>query len=172
MDEQTKLMTRPSSCFTVIVKSICIRDKIRIMDKFEALYVINKSAKKYQSRTGKKNQTRSDALYCLKHRLINEWIDDFKAVEEHIISGRNYYCVYTEYFCYHIPEENLNHNIQNVETKTIKDFDPRVTNEIGYTEKQALNFIDKNFGINPNRFISDMDKESIWGYISTTGLSH
>lgn len=136
------------------------------MNKFKALYVINKSAKKYKNLPHDKDKTRSQALYELKHRLINHWHSEFSTIEKHYIKGREHLYFKKENYSFHIPIDKFRHNVEIEESKELTQFQPEPVNETNLSEREALEYILNNTGYNPNDFLPrNSDPNAKWGYL-------
>jgi hypothetical protein len=137
------------------------------MDKFEALYVINKSAKKYKNIKTKTNRQRKMALYNLKRRLINNWKKEFDKIEIHRIDGKDYFYLEKRDFGYHIPCDEIQIESTEVEDKKhIQNFHNSVVKNSNITERQALEYIKDETGYNVNNFIpQNADPNAKWGYL-------
>jgi hypothetical protein len=137
------------------------------MDKFEALYVINKSAKKYKNIKTERNKQRKIALYNLKHRLINNWKKEFDEIEIHKIKEKNYVYLKKRDFGYHIPSDEI--RIEDVEIqdrKYLSNFQNSQVKNSNITERQALEYIRDKIGYNVNNFIpQSADPNAKWGYL-------
>lgn len=132
---------------------------------FESLHVINKSAKKYDLDGSTKSIYRKNALYTLKHRAINQWVDHFSDVEMHIIDGNKHYYFVSNNWSFHIPEDKLYVDVDySGDIKTIDNFDPGVeTTGTDLSEKNALRYLNNEHRLNPNKFIQD--KKFGWDYL-------
>lgn len=139
------------------------------MDKLIALYTINKKAKQYLDSNRDRDITRGEILYKCKHKLLNEWIDEFERIEKHKIDGRDYYCLFSEDRSFHIPEDELYCDVEVSETKVLDDFSTTMHNEKGYSEKEALEYLHKEHSINPNNYVSrDAPAGTKWGFLPAT----
>lgn len=137
------------------------------MDKFEALYVINKSAKKYNNMSGDMKKERSMALYNIKHRLINEWVDEFDHIEKHYIDNTEYLYFSKEDNGFHIPSRKFETDDIEVEkTEVLRNFSNDPINKSEYSERDALEYILEETGHNANHFLPrNAGLNAKWGYL-------
>lgn len=136
------------------------------MDKFTALYVINKSAKKYQNYGTDKGWCRGRALYKCKHKLINRWVDEFDKIERHNIKSSYYYCLYSGDKSFHIPTDKLRRDPEVSDFRTLNDFRKSSYNEENCSERMAIEYLYENHNINPNSYIGrDVSAGTKWGYL-------
>lgn len=137
------------------------------MDKFDALYVINKSAKKYRIRSGMRELQRSDALYNLKYRVVIDSLEEFDYIEIHRIQEADYYYLVVDEHGYHIPKSEVNIDSSKISgVKNIDNLEQGVVNESQYTEREALNYLSEECGYNPNNFLpEDSHPNSMWAVI-------
>lgn len=137
------------------------------MDKFKALHIINHKAKYHKNKSKVTNRIRMKALYKLKYRCINQWINDFDYVEKHKINGRIYYCFFSPTWSYHIPEDDLiTDQYKNLEVKNIPNFESTVYSDVEFTVKNALLYLNDEHNLNGNNFISsEFNKNYEWYYL-------
>lgn len=137
------------------------------MDKFEALYVINKSAKKYNNMSASVKKERSIALYNMKHRLINKWVDQFEHTEKHYIDNTEYLYFSKGDNGFHIPSRKFKIDDIEVEnTEILRDFSNDPINKSRYSEREALEYILEETGYNVNHFLpKNAGWDARWGYL-------
>ena len=137
------------------------------MDKFQALYIINKSSKKYRNIGGKRNQDRTHALYALKHELIKRWINEFENIEIHNIDGNKLLYFEKGEYGYHAPKEKFDLKAIDIsESKDVPDFYSSPVNSTDQSERQALEYIKSNIGLNINDYLPEgYDPNAKWGLI-------
>jgi hypothetical protein len=109
------------------------------------------------------------ALYQLKHRCINQWINDFNYVEKHKINKRVYYCFFSEDWSYHIPKKDLiTDKYKDLEIENIPDFESSMYYDVDCTLKNALMYLHNEYDMNANNFISsEYNKNYKWYYLPT-----
>lgn len=138
------------------------------MNKFKALYVINKSAKKYKNMSEDMKRERSKALYSMKHHLINKWYKEFERAEIHYINNKKHIYFVKDDTGFHIPEDRFEHldKIEIAEIKKLSNFTPEPINESKWSERESLEYIREKTGHNINNFLRDTAKANAkWGYI-------
>lgn len=137
------------------------------MDRFKSLYIINKSSKKYRNIGGNLNQQRKRALYNLKHKLINRWLEDFERVEIHNIDGNRLLYFKNGDYGYHAPIEKFNLERINIsESKKINNFYSSPVNSTDRSEREALQYIKSEIGLNVNNHLpKGHDPSAEWGLI-------
>lgn len=139
------------------------------MDKFKALHIINHKAKYHKNQSKVIDRIRMNALYQLKHRCINQWINDFNYVEKHKINQQIYYCFFSTDWSYHIPEKDLiTDKYKNLEIKNIPDFESSMYYDVDCSLKNALMYLYNEYNMNANNFISsEYNKNYEWYYLPT-----
>lgn len=137
------------------------------MDKFQALYIINKSTKKYASLGENRDMQRADALYRVKHKLIKEWVDEFDSIHLHNIDDDEFFYFIKGEYGFHVPKNKFDSvNISISKTKKIEDFHSSAVNESVRNEREALQYIRSEFGLNVNSYLpADHDPNAEWGLI-------
>lgn len=143
------------------------------MNKFDALRIVNKKAKYHNIQSKETSSTKSKALYKLKYRCINEWKDDFREVEKHRINNNILFCFYSKNWSYHIPRDKLiieGEQYSELDVINILEFNTGHCNNLDQTEKDALQYIFENYGINANNFIPDsINHNKKWYYLPDLG---
>lgn len=101
----------------------------RVSEKtLEALYNINKHAKKYaeladknyckgKKATAKQNSLKKKALYGLKSEILSQIEGSADKVVVHEIDGRPFYCLYIDGWSYHTPVDRLSIPDERVESE-------------------------------------------------------
>jgi len=145
----------------------------------EALYKINKHAKKYREladenyRCGKKatarlNSLKKKALYSLKSKVLRRLynLEYHDRIEIHDIDGRDYYCFYIEDWSFHAPVEEwpgsdpAKQEISS--SKSIENFSSGTESHTDMSLKSALLYFNEEFGFNPNEYLEE--KTVDYGY--------
>lgn len=146
------------------------------MNKFDALRIVNKRAKYHNLQNEDVNSIRSRALYKLKYRCINEWKNDFKTVEKHRIHNDILFCFYSKNWSYHIPEDKLikeGKEYSRLDIINISEFETVNYNNLDQTEKDALQYIFENHGLNANNFIpNNVKHNNKWYYLPNEGFKY
>ena len=137
------------------------------MDKFEALYIINKSSKKYRNIGGARNNDRKEALYNLKHEMIGRWIDEFETVEIHKIDENNLLYFEKDDYGYHVPIDEFNtEDMQISDRRELKDFYSSPVSNSDHTERKALEYIKSEIGMNVNHYLPEgHEANAKWGLL-------
>lgn len=139
---------------------------MEILNKFTALYVINKSAKKYQEDGTDRGKCRGRVLYRCKHKLINEWVDEFNKIEKHKIESSYYYCLFLEDKSFHIPVDKLHRDPEISDFRVLNDFRKSSYNEKNCPERMAIEYLYEKHNINPNSYVErDASAGTKWGYL-------
>lgn len=138
-----------------------------VMDKFEALYIINKSSKKYRNIGGDRNRDRKTALYRLKHEMIDRWIDEFDIVEIHRIDDNNLLYFEKGDYGYHAPIDKFDTaDVDISEVKEITNFYSSPVNSSDSTERKALEYIKSDIGLNVNDYLpKGHESNAKWGLL-------
>lgn len=137
-------------------------------DVLEAVYKINKHAKKYAElasenyRQGKKanakaNSCKKEALYAVKSQVLAEVKSEATRIARHTINGENYYCLYFDEWSFHAPVHELDVDESAVdETDTLEEFDPSSDAEhTSLSLKEALLHLETEFGLNANEYLPE-----------------
>jgi hypothetical protein len=136
------------------------------LNKFTALYVINKSAKKYQKDGTDRGRCRGRVLYKCKHKLINEWVDEFNKIEKHKIKSSYYYCLFLEDKSFHIPADKLDRDPEISDFRVLNNFRKYSYNEENCSERMAIEYLYDKHDINPNSYVGrDASAGTKWGYL-------
>jgi hypothetical protein len=134
----------------------------------EALYVVNKHAKKFASLARENyeldkhnratiNSYKREALYELKEHVLRDLLDQARKIEEHEINGRNYYCLYFGDYSFHVPSNAIllppdratpGRSLDNFTTDDTKTESQRPLED-------ALTTLKTEFGHNANNFLPE-----------------
>ncbi len=134
----------------------------------EAIYNINKHARKYAERgteyynknkgaTAKKNSYRKKAFYKLKSLALRKLVDDADFIEKHRIDDRDYYCLFFDEWSFHTPVNQLNISNDEVKKKkTLLDFEKDKKKEKSdMTLKDALIHLKNELSLNANDYLPE-----------------
>jgi len=160
-------------------------------ETFDALYNLNKHAKKYaelgtknyrkgKKTTAKANSNKKKALYAVKERVLAELLDAVDWIEIHEIDGRDFYCLYFQdgEWSFHTPVENLDITDDRVTThEVLDDFEKTSEKERSSNSlKASLLYIESEFGVNANNHLPGQylwygsNRHFIgWKYLGETG---
>lgn len=130
---------------------------------YEALYNINKHAKRYAKKadesyrngkktTARKNSVRKQALYDLKSEVLSRIKPQADAVEVHQINGQKFYCFYFADWSFHTPLDELLVNPETIDDeKTLSDFEKDDSKERSdMSLKAALLHLEETFDESAN----------------------
>jgi hypothetical protein len=141
-----------------------------------SLFKINKHARKYADKaqhhyhrqkhnSAGRNSSRKKALYTVKSAVLSKIADEADQIEQHIIDGKKYACLYFGEHSFHGKESELNLSSEDYDTddpKALDDFKKDSdTGDISRSLKASLIHINETFGVNAN---SHLDPDTIGGY--------
>ena len=135
----------------------------------EALYCINKYAKKYAEQASKAyeaNQKRWARVYSIKktalydyksHILTQLYEDGVDDVERHEIRGDDFYCFYVDGYSFHTPAEDVEDTVEYDDVSDARDItdefsSERSVDDLPLSEREALLQLQSVFG-SANTFI-------------------
>lgn len=135
-------------------------------EALEALYNLNKHAKKYaeladenyrkgKGATAKKNSLRKKALYAVKSAALRQTHREASQVEIHEINGSDYYCLYFDGWSFHTPYDELRINEERIEDSTeLEDFEKSSGKEHSdMSLKDSLLHVQEEFSLSANDFL-------------------
>lgn len=135
-------------------------------EMLEALYVVNKHAKKYAEQgtkryengkkiAAKRNSIRKETLYTLKSRVLQEIWHKAETVSIHVIDGREFYCLDFVEWSFHAPKSELSIPTNRVEAHEILSNFTSSAEKTASTRslKDVLLFFEKAFDFNANQFL-------------------
>jgi hypothetical protein len=154
----------------------------------EALYVINKHAKKHSSLAQKASKTQSkqcaehslrkDALYKYKHDILKKIAGQADTIEKHIIDSSEYYCLYFDEWSFHLPKHEVTIPSTLIESSsTLSQFEPSILPEKATIRfNTAANHLLDEFGLNLNSYVRDVTANAqanvsppVWGFLPNPG---
>lgn len=146
----------------------------------EALYNINKHAKKYADRaeehygnnkgaSAKTNSLKKKALYGLKAGVLERLYQngDVDAIVRHEIDDRHYWCLVIGDWSYHSPTDELpiseSDDIVSGEVKQIDDFDRSTEKERSdMSLKSSLLHLEDQFDLSANEYLEQSHVQYGW----------
>lgn len=137
--------------------------------KFEALHIVNKMAKMYESRDTDISEARRNALYRLKHSALENWFKESDKIEIHEIENKEYVCLYFDFWSFHVPKSEFceSLDISTCEKLVIEELETNIeTHDAEFKPREALIYLKDNSGYNANQFIkTDAPDKSTWFYL-------
>ena len=138
-------------------------------ETLEALYNINKHAKKYarlgtenynkgKKTTAKANSIKKNALYTLKDAVLKRIYKQANNVGIHVIDGSEFYYFDFEDWSFHSPRDKFtlpDAEFSDDDRERLDNFN--VTEEKEHSDKylkECLLFFEEEFGLNANKFLS------------------
>lgn len=125
------------------------------------LHTINNFAGFYKSQQRNANsdikcikaKERKEALYRIKHTLIQTHLSESTNIEKHNVNGKLFYCIYFTEYSFHIPIHKLSIS-QDVPTKTLDSFEKTTQVSDITTLYNTFKYLESNCDINPNEYLS------------------
>lgn len=134
------------------------KSEIELQDVVQHLWIINKRAKfleqentqrGFKQSIGKnKDSEKVEKIYKLKHKVLNDYYTEASKFELHVINDTNYYCLFFNSHSFHIPQSELEGDIDIIKRQTLTNInsDGIIPSEDKFLE--AIEFFDEQLDYN------------------------